>query len=375
MPRLHEFIRQHTEEILAEWETFARSLQIAESMDVKALRDHAKEMLEVVARDLETPQTALEASDKSKGQSDASESGPPTTAAQEHGAGRAGSGFTVAQMLAELRALRASVIRLWTRQQGQLVDSDLADMTRFNEAIDQAIAESVTQYAEQIAQSKERFLAILGHDLRNPLGAISTSATFMLETGELAEPHLTLVSRIATTSRRMSKMVDDLLDFTQTRFGDSIPITRAEMDVRKMVQDVVTEVASRYPDAKIKAQSHGEIRGLWDCARLTQALTNLVANAVQHGSSQSPITVDARGTPEEAVIEVRNAGPVIPAAELRQIFEPGPHDSSRAKPDDGHLGLGLYIVDKIVSAHKGTIDVRSDADEGTTFTVRLPREA
>jgi len=146
------------------------------------------------------------------------------------------------------------------------------------------------------------------------------------------------------------------------------------MDVTKMVQDVVTEVASRYPDAKIKVKSNGAVRGRWDYARLTQALTNLVANAVQHGAARSQITVDARGTPEEAVISVRNAGPVIPDSELRHIFEPGPHDSNGATQDDGHLGLGLYIVDKIVSAHNGTVDV-SSSDDGTTFTVRLPRIA
>ena len=375
MPRLHEFIRTHNEAILAEWETFARSLNIAEPMDVKALRDHAKEMLEVIARDLETPQTAREASDKSIGRSDASEDGPPATAAQEHGSERAGSGFTVAQMLSELRALRASVIRLWTRQQTHLASTDLKDMTRFNEAIDQAIAESITQYSEQIGQSKERFLAILGHDLRNPLGAISMSATFMLETGELTEPYLTLVSRIASSSKRMSSMVDDLLDFTQTRFGDSIPIARGEMDVAKMVQDVVSEVTSRYPDSMIRVEANGEVRGRWDCGRLTQALTNLVANAVQHGDARSPITVAARGTPEEVVISVRHAGPAIPEAELRRLFEPGPDDASKPKPDDGHLGLGLYIVDKIVAAHNGTVDVSSDENEGTTFTVRLPRAA
>ena len=133
--RLHQFIREHTEEILVEWEAFARTVQIAESMDIAALRDHAREMLMVIAKDLETPQTAGEQSDKAEGKSDALDQGPPTTAAQEHGAGRAGSGFTIEQMLSELRALRASVIRLWTKRERQLAESDLEDMTRFNEAI------------------------------------------------------------------------------------------------------------------------------------------------------------------------------------------------------------------------------------------------
>lgn len=376
MQRLHEFIREHTEAILSEWETFARTLPMADSMDIAALRDHAKEMLGVIARDLETPQTPGEQTDKAEGKSDAEESGPPATAAQEHGAARAVSGFTIAQMLSELRALRASVIRFWTKDQPQLAASDLEDMTRFNEAIDQAIAESVTQYSKDIGQTKERFLAILGHDLRNPLGAIIMSASFMLELGELGEPHRNLVSRIDSSARRMNQMVSDLLDFTRTRFGgDGIPIARAEMDATRMVQDVVAEVATRYPKRSVKAETNGELRGQWDCARLTQAITNLVGNAVQHGAEKSPITVTAHGSASEVVISVRNEGPIIPKEGLDHIFKPGVQAGSETAHEDGHLGLGLFIVDRIVAAHGGTVDVRSTKEDGTTFTVHLPRAA
>ncbi|MEO6877130.1 MAG: histidine kinase dimerization/phospho-acceptor domain-containing protein, partial [Gemmatimonadaceae bacterium] len=213
MSNLARFIRDNTEPILAEWETFARAVPMAASMDIATLRDHAKEMLTVIARDLDTPETGPEQAAKSKGKSDARETGVPSTAAQEHGAARAESGFTVAQMLSELRALRASVIRLWTKQHRDIAVTDLEDMIRFNEAIDQTIAESITQYSDDIGHAKERFLAILGHDLRTPLGAILMSASFMLETSELAEPHLTLVKRIARGARRMNHMVADLLNF------------------------------------------------------------------------------------------------------------------------------------------------------------------
>src|SRR4051812_47884318 len=168
MARLSSFIRQNIEPILDEWETFARSLPQGEAMNVGALRDHAKDMLAVIANDLDDPQTAKQQTDKARGESDA-RAGTVPTAAQEHGAGRAESGFTVAQMVAEFRALRASVMRLWSDTQQTARSEDLADMTRFNEAIDQAIAESITRYTEEIGQSKERFLAILGHDLRTPV--------------------------------------------------------------------------------------------------------------------------------------------------------------------------------------------------------------
>lgn len=371
--RLHEFVRENIEEILVEWEAFARTLPTTQSMDVVALRDHAKEMLLAVADDLETPQTAGEACDKSKGESDAAETGSPATAAQEHGAGRAGSGFTIAQMLSELRALRASVLKLWARKQSNLAATDLGDMTRFNEAIDQIMAESVTQYTQDIAESKERFLLILGHDLRNPIGAITMSASFMLETGELPEPHRTLVTRIDRSARRMEEMVKDLLDFTRTRFGDAMPIKREDMDATRMVKDVVTEVTSRYPATSINVDVNGEVRGHWDCARLTQALTNLVTNAVQHGAAKSRINIAARGTADEAVISVQNMGPVIRKEDLPRLFEAGPN--SKGKSTDGHLGLGLYIVDRIVAAHDGKIEVSSNDTEGTIFTIHLPRAA
>jgi len=170
-----------------------------------------------VTRDL--PQTRKQQVDKAAGLSDAGVRRSPT-AAQAHGAGRAESGFTVEQMVSEFRVLRASVIHLWTRTRHQAGADDLQDMIRFNEAIDQAIAESITTDAREVRQSKDRFLAILAHDLRTPIGAMVTSTQFLLDTGELPEAHRVLVSRMKSTARRMNRLVADLLEFTRTRFGD-----------------------------------------------------------------------------------------------------------------------------------------------------------
>lgn len=345
-------------------------------MDIPALRDHAKEMLAVIATDLETPQTPKEQTDKAEGKTDAGESGPAATAAQEHGAARAVSGFSVAEMLSEHRALRASVIRLWTKQMPQLAADDLEDMIRFNEAIDQATAESVTQFGEELGQTKDRFLAILGHDLRNPLGAIMMSASFMLELEELGEPQRGLITRIESSARRMNGLVGDLLDYTRIELGgDAIPISPAQMDVTRMVRDVASEVGTRYPKSTVNVEVGGDLRGKWDSARLTQALTNLVTNAVQHGAQDSPIAVAAHGTATEVVISVQNAGAVIPMADLGRIFEVGTKAGTDSVHADEHLGLGLFIVERIVAAHGGTIDVDSAKEGGTTFTIHLPRTA
>ena len=372
MPRLARFIRDNSERILQEWEAFARALPIGGTMDVAALRDHAAQMLFVIADDLETPQTADEQRSKASGEADADKRAT-LTAALEHGAGRADSGFSVGQMVSEFRALRASVTRLWLADKRGTTDADLGDLVRFNEAIDQAIAESITRYSGEIGQSKERFLAILGHDLRTPLGAIITSTSFMLDTGELGEPHLTLVTRIASSSQRMNQMIEDLLDFTRTRFGDSIPIVRTDADIRKIVAEVAAETGASYPDSSIQVETSGDLRGQWDADRLSQAFTNLVGNAVQHGASDAPVKVRARGLPVEVQVSIHNEGPVIAEDRLAHLFDAMQHARGHGARDKRHLGLGLYIVDKIVTAHGGSIEVKSTRAEGTTFTVRLPR--
>lgn len=374
--RLADFIVDHCEPILADWEAFARDLgTVTDAMDIIALRDHAEEMLMVIADDLCTPQSKAEQKEKSQGNAP----GHPRrkTAAEKHGAERAESGFAIEQMVSEYRALRASVIRLWTKEQGELKTEDISDLTRFNEAIDQALAESVKRYTSDLDYSKEMFLAILGHDMRTPLGAVMTSAKFMLETGELKEPYLTLTSRIASSSTRMVHMVGDLLDFTRSRLGSGIPITRASMSLEKTALDVLGEMRLVHPGRQIDISVEGDERGDFDCPRIAQVLTNLIGNALEHGSNRSAVKVTLGGTKDEATIKVHNFGAPISDEQIRGIFNPMKRRADTAKAAKGgpvaNLGLGLYIADRIVSAHKGAINVESSEVEGTTFTICLPR--
>ncbi|MGZ8376009.1 MAG: ATP-binding protein [Gemmatirosa sp.] len=376
--RLADFIMANREPILAEWEAFAGTcLPAGGAMGMIALRDHANAMLTVIADDLGTPQGRHAQSEKSKGLAPPDASEDPT-AAEEHGAGRARSGFTMEQMVAEYRALRASVIRLWTREQGALAAADIEDLTRFNEAIDQSLAESVSRFSSDLEQSKETFLAILGHDMRLPLGAIYTSAAFMLETGDLEEPHHTLATRIAGSAKRAVTMVGDLLDFTRSRLGGGIPILRADTSLGKVVRDVVDEIAAAHPHASIHVDTRGAERGCWDAARISQALSNLIGNAVQHGAPGTTVDVQIRGEGAQVAIAVHNRGAAIPLERLDGIFNPmrsrqAPR-AEAARGPTGSLGLGLYIAERIVTAHDGHIAVRSTEAEGTTFTVVLPRE-
>jgi signal transduction histidine kinase len=372
-PRLARFIRDHAEPILAEWETFARSLPSGGTMDVAALRDHAKEMLLAIAADLERPQSERAQAEKALGGRDAG-AARDATPAQEHGTGRAGSGFTVGQMVAEFRALRASVTRLWIAEKPDQASTNLTDLIRFNEAIDQAIAESVSRFSQAVASTQERFLAILGHDLRTPLGAIITSTRFMLDAGDLEEPNRTLVARASSSARRMNRMVLDLVEFTRTRLADAIPIVRAAVDARRLVHDVVQEIAASYPDSIVQVETRGDLSGAWDADRLAQALTNLVGNAVQHGAPGTTIRVSAHGSVDAVTFSVHNEGPAIPAEQQPAIFQEGQRVGGRtAAADRRHQGLGLYLVERIVAAHGGTVSLHSTSAEGTTFTIRLPR--
>ena len=171
--RLSAFIREHKDAILQEWDAFARTLEPAAlNMDDTALRNHASQMLDDIAIDLDTAQTASEQLRKSQGLA------PPLateTFAESHASQRQHAGFTIVQLVSEYRALRASVLKLWSQQSTAAQEAGAGEVTRFNEAIDQAFAESVTRFNQDVEQAKETFLAILGHDLRTPLGAIRSS--------------------------------------------------------------------------------------------------------------------------------------------------------------------------------------------------------
>lgn len=373
--RLADYIENNTEPILEDWVAFARTCgPVGACMELDALRDHALDMLKAIVADLRTPQTKTEQSDKSKGNADHA-ADEPDTAAEVHGAGRAESGFTVGEMVAEYRALRASILRLWTAEKGTLTGTDFEDLMRFNEAIDQSTAESVERYTEDIDRSKEMFLAILGHDLRSPLTAIIMGSQFMIETGELKEPHLTLTTSVLHSGRRMNQLVNDLTDFTRSRLGSGLPIVRRDMDMAKEARHSIDEVAAANPTSALKLNTSGDLQGNWDCPRISQVFANLLGNAVQHGSAGTPISLTVRGEATAVVLQVHNRGVSIPAEDRATIFSPFKRlqTTNATGSAAGSLGLGLYIVERIVTAHGGTIDVDSSDDAGTFFTVRLPR--
>jgi signal transduction histidine kinase len=369
--RLSRFIRTDIDRIVSDWETFARTLDPDGAMGLDELRDHARQMLLVIAHDLDSPQTEQQRREKSEGLSDAVEGGA-LTPSQEHGTGRAKSGFDIREMVSEYRALRASVIRLWGEAKGRLEPSDIDDLMRFNEAIDQALAESTSSFSADLDATRETFLSILGHDLRTPLGAIVTSARFVLEVDD-PETVRKMARVIVSSGMRMDRMVDDLLLFTRSRLGNCIPIDPRRMDLGQLLSASVDEIRASRPDADITLDVEGDLTGEWDSARLSQLFSNLLGNAIDHGAADRPVTIQARGEEQRIVCSVHNHGRPIQAGQLRRIFEPMTTVSTRSRSGE-HLGLGLFIADQIVRSHRGNIDVTSNR-AGTTFTVQLPRRA
>lgn len=373
--KLSDFIRTNLESILQEWEDFASTLEPLADADKTELRDHAAAVLKVVAADLDTPQAEHESIAKSKGL------GPQAsddTAAEIHAADRVASGFTGEQVMAEYRALRSSVLRLWARQVEITTAGDIQDMIRFNESIDQAQTESMARYAKMLREAQNLFLAILGHDVRTPLGAISMGAQVLLQDQSLPSKALKVGLRIFNSSKRMDTIVRDLLDFSTTHLGDGIPVDPHTVDLGEICLGVVEEARTFHPDRKIDLVVEGDVSGAWDGARISQAFSNLISNAVQHGRPDSAIGISLRGFPDAVSYEVKNEAEPIPPAKLRTLFDPVKRfairpANERVASSTQNLGLGLYVVKQIVAAHDGEVSVRSNEHDGVVFSARLPR--
>ncbi|MBA3591268.1 HAMP domain-containing sensor histidine kinase [Methylibium sp.] len=376
MPKttLAEFIVSNMETILQEWEQYAKGIPEAVGMDTETLQDHAEQILRTIARDMAQPQSSDQQDAKSKGHGPRPLKGD--TPAEEHASGRQRDGFGLVDMVSAYRALRASVLRLW-EMEGNFADRDaVAEITRFNEAVDQALSESVGLYSEQLDRSRELFIGVLGHDLRNPLSAVLNAAKYLQDSEALSGGQFKSVSVILRSGMRLRDMLSDPLDVTRTRLGQSLPIARTPGALTVTCQDMVEEAQAHHPEHTLRLRLEGDLAGSWDLARLGQMLSNLIENAIRHGAPDKPVTILARGEAEFVSLGVHNEGPRIPESALRRIFEPltqeqeSPADHRQA----GGLGLGLYIARAIAEAHCGSIEVQSSQGGGTTFTARLPRK-
>jgi len=371
--RLADFISRNMETILAQWESFAVTLlPAAANMSSPALRDHAQQILEAVVKDLSTSQTNKEQHEKSLGLHPQVTLGSDT-AAQTHALLRARSGFEINQMTAEYRALRASVLRLW-------VDAcspdapHVNDIMRFNEAIDQALAESVGYFSAQVDQARNLLLGMLGHDMRSPLQAIQMTAVYLtaLNAGDKVSDG---AARIIHSGARMQALLDDMIDFNRTRLGLGINISIEKVDLARLFAEELDMLRAAHPSCQVDLAVEGNSEGVWDGRRLQQLLGNLVINAIKYGASSAPIRVVITAEDEQVHFEVRNDRLTIDQTVLDQMFEPLRRGTDQESKHDigGNLGLGLYIAREVAKAHGGDINARSEGGQ-TVFSVRLPRQ-
>jgi len=217
---------------------------------------------------------------------------------------------------------------------------------------------------------RDRMMGVLSHDLKNPLSAILMAVETMLRESKPGGADQRKLQIVERSAKRMLEMIETLLDFTRVQSGGRLPISRVPTDLGARARDVVEEMRSASPGGTIDLQIQGNLLGQWDPARIDEALSNLIANAMQHGNPQRPVRVSLDGNGEVVELRVINEGPAIPPDLIPVLFEPFTRGSSETAPHS--LGLGLYITKQIVLAHGGEIHVESTDQTGTQFSVILP---
>jgi signal transduction histidine kinase len=371
--RIARFIHSNMEAILAEWDAFAATLTPAASaMTAQELRDHARQILQTIALDVSTPQTTEAQEEKSKGHVQVPLNAPDT-AAQTHAVLRARHTFDINQLAAEYRALRASVLRLWA---ADCLPEPIhpEDVLRFNEAIDQALAESICFFSRQVEHSRDLLLGTLSHDFRTPLNSVMLTAQYLGQI-EAGEEVTEAVASLLRSGEAMQTLLDDLLDYNRANLGMGISVKPADVDLAPFFTAEVEMQRRANPKSRIELHIHGMTRGYWDGKRLQQVVRNLISNAIHHGGSDAPVVVSLRGEEATVHFEVKNHGPTIAPSACAQIFEPLVRGTMQESADDSsRFGLGLYIVSEVIKAHGGRVEVRSAAEE-TVFAVELPRNS
>jgi signal transduction histidine kinase len=348
---LAEKLRSEHLEIAREWiAEMKASGNEAARLERSALVDHMPEFLVAlahwVAGDEETARGGFDA------------------LAKGHALTRLGFGIALDSVAQEYAILRRVVLRRVLP--GDLSDGDRSALVRLNQGMDRAVYDAIARYTAAREATRETFIGILGHDLRNPLAAVKLAVDRLIEVEHPGvQRHAAVIARAAA---RMQRMIADLLDFARGRLGGGFPVTPRDEDMGALCAAAIDEIGAGREGRSIELATHGDLRGRWDHDRVVQALSNLLANAIEHGGD--PVRVVARADGQEHVItELSNQGAAIPDAIVRSMFDPF---GARARASTG-LGLGLYIVREIVLAHGGTIDVRCDAGPRVVFTIRWPR--
>jgi len=362
---LAALLKAHREALLATWTRRVLDdprVPEASRLAEPDLRDHLPELLDDVVLRLETVDGG-EASGREIGGS---------ASAQDHARQRGALGYRLTEALRELSHFRAAIVDL-------CIDEDVALELDAAHLLHAAIDECMITGAAELerlevegvrrqGEFRERFMGILGHDLRNPLQAIVFVTAALLKRPDTTAGQLQLLLRINGSAGRMGRMIADLLDVTRVRLGGGLPIAAGPARLDDIVRQAIEELQAANPDRVVEL-SASEVGGTWDGDRIAQVVSNLVGNALDHGPPDRPVRVGVARDEAGAILTITNEGPSIAPEVLSTIFDPFVQGAPAIRP--GGLGLGLFIAQQIVSAHGGSITVAS-APEATTFRVWLP---
>lgn len=375
---LAQFIVAQRDAILAEWTAFARANQPADrNLSEIELRDHAAQILGEIVADMVRPEPAPSNAHTAIAEGAAPDAGGSKAPARAHAMQRARNGFEITQMVAEYRALRATILRLWVASHTAFSSHDVEDLTRFNEAVDEALAESLKYFLAEVDHARDLFLGVLGHDLRGPLSIIASCAQ-LEQRSRPGDP----TSKATVTLRsvaHMKALLDDLVEYARNRLGAKVAIQPVAVELERFTRDAIEEILAIHPERVIDLDATGNLHGHFDMHRLHQVVANLLFNALKYGDASQPIAVRLDGrSADEVVLAVQSIGPAIAVTALPTLFDPlvrGDADAVAWQASGANMGLGLYAAREIVTAHGGVIGVTSSDEDGTRFEVRLPRGA
>lgn len=354
---------------MAESLAYASRIPVLHEAAATVLRNHLPLVLDAIARDLETPQTRVQSIEKSRG---AGPHSPTLTAAQDHGLQRARVGLNIEQLVAEFRVLRSCVLRLWA--DAHPPDRHvIEDTMRFNEAVDQAVAESIAAHVAESDRWRNIFLGVLGHDLRGPLNAMLLTAQLQAREARANDgAGSERAEALVRNARRLAALLDSLLEYNKSALGVGMQLHRETVDLGAQCEEEIDILRRAFPHRRILFHVNGDTQGLFDGSRVREALANLVSNAAQHSPAGTDVLIAVTGAARAVDIVTENVADPIPPEVLNSLFEPLHQRPHAERKSDGNLGLGLFIVREVARAHGGEVTAVS-AEGCIRFRMVLPK--